>query len=83
MIIVIIFNDNDNSACDLISKVKDEYKNKSEFTLFFGNGGDRTDVNSPEVNYCNDNNIEMLWGIGGGKIQSSSDLIKNSKSNPQ
>jgi len=46
--------------------------------ICFGNGGDRTDSNSLEVSYCEEHNIELLWGIGGGKIQSSSDLIKNS-----
>ena len=29
--------------------------------------------------YCDENGIELLWGVGGGKIQSSSDLIRNSK----
>jgi len=23
--------------------------------------------------------VEMLWGVGGGKVQSSSDLIKNAE----
>ena len=73
------FDDSDDSACDLIKKVNEEYKDKGEFKLYFGNGGDRTDDNSPEVDFCNENKIEMLWGIGGGKIQSSSDLIKNSQ----
>ena len=73
------FNDDDESACDLIRKVKELYKDSPEVKLYFGNGGDRTDGNSPEVDYCNENGIELLWGVGGGKIQSSSDLIKNSK----
>jgi hypothetical protein len=25
--------------------------------------------------------VEMLWGVGGGKIQSSSELIAKSKTN--
>ena len=75
------FDDDDNSACALIEKVKEDYKDKAKFKLCFGNGGDRTDENSPEVNFCIKNDIEMLWGIGGGKIQSSSDLINNSKIN--
>ena len=49
----------------------------SDYQVFFGNGGDRTNHTTPEVDYCIKNNIEMLWGIGGGKIQSSSDLLKN------
>jgi len=73
------FNDDDDSACDLIRKVKEVHADSPGVKLFFGNGGDRTDGNSPEVDYCNKNGIELLWGVGGGKIQSSSDLIKNSK----
>ena len=72
------FNDGDDSACDLIDRVVRKYGNDSNMRICFGNGGDRTNSNSPEVRYCEEHNIELLWGIGGGKIQSSSDLIKNS-----
>ena len=73
---VLSFNDKDDSACDLIRKVKKIYSASPGVELYFGNGGDRTDSNSPEVDYCNKNGIELLWGVGGGKIQSSSVLIK-------
>ena len=73
------FDDKDDSACDLIRCVVEENKNEDNLKIYFGNGGDRTNKNSPEVDYCNENGIELLWGVGGGKIQSSSDLIKNSK----
>jgi len=73
---VYTFNDSDNSACDLIKQVIDKYKNDN-VKLFFGNGGDRTIKSTPEIEYCQKNEIEMLWGVGGNKIQSSSDLIKN------
>ena len=72
------FNDKDDSACDLIQKVESLYENTPEYKLCFGNGGDRTNENSPEVNYCNKNGIELFWGVGGGKIQSSSELIEKS-----
>jgi hypothetical protein len=29
------------------------------------------------MNVCNQMGIEMLWGVGGGKIQSSSDMVAN------
>lgn len=45
----------------------------------FANGGDRTSANVPEKEVCERCNIEMVWGIGGGKIRSSSELIKNSQ----
>ena len=43
----------------------------------FANGGDRKGDNVPEVALCNRLGIEMIWNVGGGKIQSSSDLVKN------
>jgi len=42
---------------------------------YFANGGDRKTNNTPEMDVCEKEGIEMLWGVGGGKIQSSSDLI--------
>lgn len=41
----------------------------------FANGGDRGDINTPEARFCRENGIEMMWGIGGGKIQSSSSMV--------
>ena len=73
------FNDDDDSACDLIRGVFEENKENEDIKIYFGNGGDRTATNSPEVDFCNENNIDILWGVGGGKIQSSSDLIKGSQ----
>jgi len=42
---------------------------------FFGNGGDRNESNTPEVRTCEELVIEMVFGLGGNKIQSSSELI--------
>ena len=75
---VLRFDDKDDSACHLIQKVESLYENAPEYKLCFGNGGDRTNENAPEVNYCNKNGIKLLWGLGGGKIQSSSELIEKS-----
>jgi D-beta-D-heptose 7-phosphate kinase/D-beta-D-heptose 1-phosphate adenosyltransferase len=46
---------------------------------YFANGGDRTNVNTPEMSVCKKYGIEMLWNIGGGKIQSSSDLVEKAR----
>ena len=35
--------------------------------------------NTPEKGFCSAYNIDMLWNMGGNKIQSSSDLIKKAK----
>jgi len=69
-----LFNDDDDTACDLIQIVYSKYN--KEYNVFFGNGGDRTNETTPEVEFCNKNNIEMVWGLGGGKIQSSSKLLE-------
>ena len=75
---VYTFNDKDGTACDLIKKVIQLYSEDKNVKIFFGNGGDRTDETTPEIEFCNQNKIEMLWELGGDKIQSSSDLINNS-----
>ena len=69
------FDDSDDTACNLINKIDIEFSDK--YNIFFGNGGDRTKKTTPEIKFCNDNNIDLIWGLGGGKIQSSSDLLKN------
>ena len=72
---VLAFDDSDDYACQLIKDVKSHYGNDVE--LYFGNGGDRTNETTPEIEYCEKNNIGLIWDLGGGKIQSSSDLLNN------
>lgn len=44
----------------------------------FANGGDRKNVEDiPEAEICNKLGIEMVFNVGGKKIRSSSDLLKN------
>lgn len=46
----------------------------------FANGGDRKDDNIPEYALCERLGIEMVFNVGhGGKVQSSSWLIKKAK----
>jgi D-beta-D-heptose 7-phosphate kinase/D-beta-D-heptose 1-phosphate adenosyltransferase len=45
---------------------------------FFTKGGDRDSAaNVPEFDLCDRIGCEVLFGVGGGKIQSSSDLVKS------
>ena len=67
---VIPFDDSDDSACDVIEKVNDMYDTDQK--IYFANGGDRGKDNVPEVDTCKELGVIMLWGVGGGKIQSSS-----------
>jgi len=75
---VISFDDADNSCTDAIRQAYDEYDGFNNTRLIVANGGDRDEGNLPEseIKFCEEHGIEMLWGVGGGKIQSSSDLIK-------
>ena len=73
---VIAFNDKDNSAMDLLIHVQRLYP---ECSLAFGNGGDRTETNTPEKAWCGAYNVAMEYHVGGGKVQSSSDLITTSE----
>lgn len=48
----------------------------------FANGGDRTEKNIPEIDVCNEISCEMVFNVGeGGKVQSSSWLLKEFKEN--
>tara|TARA_B110000196_G_C21129376_1_gene657630 strand:+ start:623 stop:1105 length:483 start_codon:yes stop_codon:yes gene_type:complete len=76
---VFSFDDSDNTACDFIRKVNQYYNTDKDAQVFFGNGGDRTNETTPEIKYCKQNGVGLLFGVGGGKIQSSSELIKRSK----
>ena len=67
---VVEAQDDDGSVCKTLSKVKPD---------IFANGGDRKNDNTPEVELCNLLDIEMRWNVGGGKIQSSSELVAKSK----
>ena len=77
---VIPFDDSDDTANDAIKRVFDMYNaDSSDYNIYFANGGDRKLGNVPELDVCKELEVVMLWGIGGGKIQSSSWLINGEK----
>ena len=91
---VLPFDDSDDTASDLIRRVHTIYDSESHdhnyadlppqgmmdyYKIYFANGGDRTTDNVPEMDVCRELDVTMLWGIGGGKIQSSSWLIDGGK----
>ncbi len=63
---VVRVDDSDGTVCEALRRI---------IPTFFGNGGDRNATNTPEQTVCEELGIQMLWGVGGGKIQSSSWLI--------
>ncbi len=68
--IVTHVDDSDGTVCEALKRMKPDY---------FANGGDRFDTNTPEMKICEELGIKLLWNIGGGKIQSSSDLVVNTR----
>ena len=75
---VLPMDDSDDTAKDIIVKVCKLYNNE-DFNIYFANGGDRKQGNVPELDTCKKLGVVMLWGIGGGKIQSSSWLTNGGK----
>ena len=73
---VLSMDDDDDTATDIIKQVANMYEG---YNIYFANGGDRGKGNVPELDTCKDSSVVMLWGIGGGKIQSSSWLINGSE----
>ena len=74
---VIEFDDSDKTCIDGIQKAKSLFKNN---LIKFANGGDRNNNTTPEKDYCDKNNIETLFGIGGNnKSNSSSWILKKWK----
>ena len=71
-------DDFDDTASDIIVKVCKLYNNE-DFNIYFANGGDRGEGNVPEMDVCEGLGVVMLWGVGGGKIQSSSWLLNGNK----
>ena len=59
-------DDADDTVCSTLSVLVPDV---------FANGGDRKGDNTPEVALCKELGIKMLWNVGGGKIQSSSELV--------
>ena len=65
-------DDSDDTVCQALRRHRPDA---------FANGGDRKNNNVPEVGLCEELGIEMIWNIGGDKIQSSSDLVNKRRQN--
>lgn len=66
---VLPFNDDDNTAINLIEEVKRLYPNHS---ITFMNGGDRTAENIPEMVF---DDVSFMFGVGGNDKKNSSSWI--------
>ncbi|PPR45790.1 MAG: hypothetical protein CFH18_00031 [Alphaproteobacteria bacterium MarineAlpha5_Bin8] len=76
---VLSFDDQDSTCIDGIKKAISKFPN---YKIMFANGGDRSQETTPELEFCKNNNIETIWGIGGSnKSNSSSWILKKWKDN--
>jgi D-beta-D-heptose 7-phosphate kinase/D-beta-D-heptose 1-phosphate adenosyltransferase len=64
---VVSVDDSDGTVCEALNRVK---------PCFFANGGDRKCENTPEVELCNKLGINLLFSVGGGKDNSSTDIAE-------
>jgi cytidyltransferase-like protein len=68
---IILSIDKDPSQCGTLEAI---VKNNPGNRFIFANGGDRNAGNIPETPTCRYHHIEMIDGVGGGKIASSTDI---------
>lgn len=68
VVAVVKADDDDGTVCQSLRELKPDV---------FANGGDRVNDNTPEGIVCNEAGIEMMWNVGGEKIQSSSWLVRD------
>ncbi len=71
---VVSVDDADNSVCEALKAIHRIYSDTNH--LVFCNGGDRKQDNVPEHVLCEELSIECAWNVGGGKVESSSELVK-------
>jgi len=66
--------DKDKSVSESIKEIAKMHSNEE---IFFAKGGDRNSENIPEKEVCDKFGIKIVNNVGGGKIQSSSWLLKS------
>ena len=66
---VVEITDGDGTCAQTLAKVRPH---------IFAKGGDRTETNMPpgELEVCENLHIKIVYGVGGGKVQSSSELVR-------
>ena len=65
---VYILESDKDDVCEALEKFRPD---------IFANGGDRKHDNIPEVSCCNELGIQMEFNVGGEKIESSSEMVRN------
>ncbi len=65
-----VVDDPDPSVCGALRELKPDV---------FANGGDRKADNIPEYQLCDELGITMVFNVGGGKVQSSSEMVEKAE----
>lgn len=79
---VIGFNDSDDSACHAIFHTLSTHG--SDTRVIFANGGDRTNITTPEFEtYGNTHYCDFVFGVGGKDKKNSSSWILEEWKNPK
>ena len=72
--------DKDESVTKTLEGIYNYYATDYFFDgMIFANGGDRAETDSPEESYCRWRKIKTVYGVGGNKTNSSSELLRKSK----
>lgn len=67
------FDDSDDSACELLERLKRSWIGRND-EIIFANGGDRNSTNNREAKV---EGVTFVYGVGGSnKKNSSSDILK-------
>jgi len=74
---VVLSIDKDASVKESLKMVAKKYPGN----LVFAKGGDKNIDNIPEKEVCEGLNVKVINGVGGGKVQSSSWLLKSVEKN--
>ena len=81
VISVLTFDDMEGNAIKGIQKAL-SYYSLPEYSVSWLNGGDRTAETTPEVEWCEDNGVNCIFGVGGTKTQSSSWILQDWETAP-
>lgn len=71
-----IAKDDDDTVCETLRMARKLYNRDH---LIFAKGGDRKVDNTPEKAVCEEIGIQVVYGVGGEKINSSSTLLRDWK----
>ena len=73
---VILSIDKNKTVIETIKLITRTYFNLLDYDFVFTKGGDRNKEEIPEREICKKYDIKIIDNVGGGKIQSSSELLK-------